>query len=236
MDVKFRFRQEVTNIEKTKSGKLMSVDIAKVGNPARFVEVPCHNVIVAAGPGTIEALHEIIPWIEPRTLFLNKKQHCDWVRVQGPSVGDADKVALVIHNIAGGDPVIMAGQAHQELIVASTRPRNQHIPSIDSAEITHFPDAVLVARDRFNGITDSTKFIDGHSTISTSLGGLPLVCKIPSIMVDDRFQGEDNYPLGFYLAYGFGMYGITMSLGVATAIRRMMMGLDGDIGEAFDYP
>jgi hypothetical protein len=93
-----------------------------------------------------------------------------------------------------------------------------------------------VARDRFNGITDSTKFIDGHSTISTSLGGLPLVCKIPSIMVDDRFQGEDNYPLGFYLAYGFGMYGTTMSLGVATAIRRMMMGLDGDIGEAFDYP
>jgi hypothetical protein len=67
MEVQFRFRQEVTSFEKTKSAKPMSVDIAKVGDPDRFVEVPCHNLIVAAGSHTSEALHELVPWIEPKT-------------------------------------------------------------------------------------------------------------------------------------------------------------------------
>lgn len=61
MEVKFRFRQEVINMEKTKTAKLMSVDIAKVGDPDRFVEVPCHNLIVAAGAHTPDALHELVP-------------------------------------------------------------------------------------------------------------------------------------------------------------------------------
>ena len=237
MDVKFRFRQEIANIEKTKHGKLMSVDIAKVRNPNRFIEVPCHNLIVAAGPDTLNALHEIVPWIEPRTSLMNKKQHCDWHRVQGPIIDDSEKVAIVVHNHASRDPVILAGQARQELIAASVRPRIQHMPFLDDKSvIEHNSDAVQVARDRLNGINDSTKFVDGHTTISTALDGLPLVCKIPSIIVDDRSDTQDDNPLGFYLAYGFGMYGTTMSLGVATTLRMMMMGLDGGIGENFDYP
>ena len=237
MEVKFRFRQEVTNIEKTRNAKLTSVDIAKVGNPARYVEVPCHNLIVAAGSHTLDALHEIVPWVEPRTSLVNKKQHCDWIRVQGlTSFGNSDKVGLLIHNLPGSDPIIMAGQSHQELVVSSVRPRNQHMPFDDTTtEKAHFTDAALVARDRLNGINETTTITDGHTTISTALDGLPLVCKIPPIILDDRFEGEENHPLGIYLAYGFGMYGTTMSLGVAAAVRAMMMGDDSGIGEAFDY-
>jgi hypothetical protein len=237
MDVKFRFRQEIANIEKTKHGKLMSVDIARVGNPARFIEVPCHNLVVAAGSDTLDALHEIVPWIEPRTSLVNKKQHCDWNRVQGPIIDDGDKVALVVHNHARKDPVILAGQARQELIAASVRPRIQHMPFFDDKTvIEHNSDAALVARDRSNGINDSTTFVNGHTTISTALYGLPLVCKIPSVILDDRSETQDDNPLGFYLAYGFGMYGTTMSLGVAVTLRMMVMGQDSGIGENFEYP
>lgn len=237
MEVKFRFRQEVTNIEKTKTAKLMSVDIAKVGDPDRFVDVPCHNLIVAAGSHTPDALHELVPWIEPKTSLLNIKQHCDWSRVQGRTIDDNDKVGLVIHTPTGGDPVIMAGQSGEELMVASVRPRIQQVLFDDGEpEEDHFSHAATVARDYLGNNAEAAKLTYGVTTISTAQDGLPLVCKIPSVLVDDRFEGEDNDPLGFYIAYGFGMYGTTMSLGVATALRAMMFGQDGGIGEAFDYP
>lgn len=168
---------------------------------------------------------------------MNIKQHCDFIRIQRPTISDANKVALVIHNQPGSDPVIMAGQSEQEIIVASVRPSIQHVPFNDrETEKSQFSNAVLAARDQLKGIDDSTKTTHGHATISTASDGLPLVCKIPSVLVDDRFQGEDDDPLGIYLAYGFGIYGTTVSLGVATALRAMMFGEDGGIGEAFDYP
>lgn len=237
MEVKFRFRQEVMNIEKTKSARLTSVDISKVGNPARYVEVPCNNIIVAAGSQTLDALHDIVPWIEPRTSLVNHKQYCDWIRIQGPPIGITDKVGLVIHNNVGIDPVIIAAQPHQELLVASIRSRTQRVPFDDNkTEKGHSSEAATVARDQVKGISDTTKYADGQTIISTALDKLPLVCKIPSIILDDRFEGEDNNPLGMYLAYGFGMYGTTLSLGVAAALRKMITGEDAGIGEAFDYP
>ena len=237
MDVKFRFRQEVTNIEKTKTAKLMSVDIAKVGDPDRFVEVPCHNLIVAAGAHTPDALHEFVPWIEPRTFLVNVKQYCDFTSVKGHTITDTENLSLVIHTPSSNDPVIVSGQSGEELKFASVRPRIQHV-FIDDGEpgADHFPYAALVAREQLSNDTESTEFRNGVATISTSQDGLPLVCKVPSALIDDRFEGEDDYPLGFYIAYGFGMYGTTMSLGVATAIRAMMFGQDAGIGEAFDYP
>ena len=226
MNVKFRFHQEVTNIEKTKTAKLMSVDIARAGDPDRFVEVPCHNLIVAAGAHTLDALHELVPWIEPRTSLVNIKQHCDWTRVQGLAVSDADNTGLVLHNPVGNNPVIITAQSKEELAVASVRPRIQHVPfGNDGPNKLRSPDAALVARHQLRNTTESTTFTDGQTTISTAQDGLPLVCKVPSVLIDDRFEGEDNNPLGIYLAYGFGMYGTTMSLGVAAAVQRMM--LDG---------
>ena len=237
MEVKFRFRQEVTNIEKTKTAKLMSVDIAKVGDPDRFVEVPCHNLIVAAGANTPDALHELVPWIEPRTSLMNIKQHCDFTRVKGHTITDTENIGLVMHIPTSNDPVIVAGHSGEELKVASVRPRIQHVIFDDSEpEEDHFSNAALVAKDHLSNGAGSTKFANGVATISTAQDGLPLVCKIPSALIDDRFEGEDDDPLGFYIAYGFGMYGTTMSLGVATAIRAMMFGQNAGIGQAFDYP
>jgi glycine/D-amino acid oxidase-like deaminating enzyme len=237
MDVKFRFRQEVTNIEKTKTANLMSVDVAKVGDPDRYVEVPCHNLIVAAGAHTPDALHELVPWVEPRTSLMNIKHHCDITRTKRHMITDTDNLSLVIHTPSSSDPVIVSGQSGEELKVASVRPRIQHVLFDDSEpEIDHFSDAALVARDQLNNGVESTKFKNGVAAISTAQNGLPLICKIPSDLIDDRFEGEDDNPLGFYIAYGFGMYGTTMSLGVATAVRAMMFGQDAGIGEAFDYP
>ena len=168
---------------------------------------------------------------------MNIKQHCDLIRLQGPQISDADEVALVIHNQPGSDPVIMAGQCEQDLIVASVRPSIQHVPFNDSETgKAHFSKAVLAAKDQLKGIDDSTRSTHGHATISTASDGLPLVCKIPSVLIDDRFEGEHEDPLGIYIAYGFGMYGTTVSLGVATALRAMISGEDPGIGEAFDYP
>lgn len=237
MDVKFRFRQEVTNIEKTKTAKLMSVDIAKVGDADRYVEVPCHNLIVAAGAHTPDALHELVPWTEPRTSLMNIKHHCDIIRTKGHTITDTENLGLVVHTPTNNDPVIVAGQSGEELKVASIRPRIQHVRFDDSGpEADHFSDAALVARDQLSNGAESTKLSNGVATISTAQDGLPLVCKIPSALIDDRFEGEDDEPLGFYIAYGFGLYGTTMSLGVATAVRAMMFGQDAGIGGAFDYP
>jgi glycine/D-amino acid oxidase-like deaminating enzyme len=168
---------------------------------------------------------------------MNIKQPCDWTRVKGHEIDDTDKLGLVIHPPTGNDPVIMAGQSGDELLAASLRPRIQHVLFDDSEpEEDHFSDAALVAKDQLSSSAASAKFTNGVATISTAQDGLPLVCKIPSVLVDDRSKGEEDDPLGIYIAYGFGMYGTTMSLGVAAALRAMMFGNDAGIGEAFDYP
>lgn len=243
MDVEFRFHQEVTNLQRLKGMRLTSVDVARVGNAKRSVEVSCHNLILATGSETPDVLHNIVPWMEPRTTLPNNKQHCDWARVQGPNIGTADKVGLVVRNNTGDDPVIVAAQPHQKLLVAAVRPRDKHIPFDNSktvddskAEGQYSSDAVLAARSQLRGIPEPHAIEQGRTTISTTLDNLPLVCKIPSILIDDRFEGEDNNPMGIYLAYGFGMYGTTMSLGVSGALRRMITGKDAGIGEAFDFP
>jgi glycine/D-amino acid oxidase-like deaminating enzyme len=168
---------------------------------------------------------------------MNIKKHCDWSRVHGHTIDDTDKVGLVIHTPTGDAPVIMAAQSSEELVVASVRPRIQHVLFDDSEpEEDHFLHAATVARDHLGDNAKTTKFINGATTISTAQDGLPLVCKVPSALIDDRFEGEHEDPLGIYIAYGFGMYGTTVSLGVATALRAMVFGEDAGIGENFDYP
>jgi glycine/D-amino acid oxidase-like deaminating enzyme len=230
LNVQFRFRQEVSSIDRMKSGKLKSADIAKVGDPERVISIQCNNLVLATGSNTPDTLHEIVPWMEPRTTLVNNKQHCDWVRISAPTLRNADKVGLVIRDHSGGDSTIMAAQPGQEILVATVRPENQHAPFNDS-------NTNAQARSQLRDTEVSDDYSAGHTTISTALDKLPMVCKIPSKLIDDRFAGgEDKTPMGIYLAYGFGMYGTTMSLGVATALRRMIAGEDARIGDAFSYP
>jgi glycine/D-amino acid oxidase-like deaminating enzyme len=204
--------------------------MAKVGDPDRVISIPCNNLVLATGSNTPDTLHEIVPWIEPRTTLVNNKQHCDWVRICAPTLRNADKVGLVIRDHSGGDSTIMAAQPAQEILVASVRPENQRSPFNDS-------DTNAQARSQLKDTEVSDDYTVGHTTISTARDKLPMVCKIPSKLIDDRFTGgEDKTPMGIYLAYGFGMYGTTMSLGVATALRRMFTGQEAGIGGAFSYP
>jgi glycine/D-amino acid oxidase-like deaminating enzyme len=213
-----------------KSGKLTSAEIAKVGDPERVISIQCNNLVLATGSNTPDTLHEFVPWMEPRTTLVNNKQHCDWVRISAPTLGNADKVGLVIRDHLGGDSTIMAAQPGQEILVASICPENQHSPFNDS-------DTNAQARSQLKDTEVSDDYTTGHTTISTALDKLPMVCKIPFKLIDDRFTGgEDKTPVGIYLAYGFGMYGTTMSLGVATALRRMFTGQEAGIGGAFSYP
>lgn len=168
---------------------------------------------------------------------MNIKYHCDFSRVQGHTVTDAEHLGLVIHTPTSNEAVIVAGRSGEELKVATVRPRIQHVLFDDNEpEEDHFSIAASVARDQLSNGAESNRVLNSVATISTAQNGLPLVCKIPSALIDDRFEGEDEDPLGFYIAYGFGMHGTTMSLGVAAAIRAMMFGEDAGIGEAFDYP
>jgi glycine/D-amino acid oxidase-like deaminating enzyme len=176
--------------------------------------------------------------MEPRTTLVNHKQHCDWVRIPAPTLRNADKVGLVIRDPSGGDSTIMAAQSGQEILVASMRPENQRSPFNDGdIGQKHPSNTIAQATSQLKDTEVSNDYTTDHTTtISTALDKLPLVCKIPSKVIDDRFTGEDKTPMGIYLAYGFGMYGTTMSLGVATALRRMFTGQDARIGDAFSYP
>jgi glycine/D-amino acid oxidase-like deaminating enzyme len=234
LGVRFRFDQEVINIEKTKQAKITSVDIARVGNHDRVVEVPCHNIIVAAGSHSLDALHEIVPWIEPRTTLVNDQQYCDWVSFKGPTISNLNQVGLVVHNTTGTDPVIVAAQAPKQLLVATVRPFDNADPKTTKEPTS---DAFLIAKGRFGGLIDSAKMSEGRTIVSTAMDELPHVCRIPSYFIDDRFSDfENESTLGIYLAYGFGMYGTTLSLGVAVALRRMLAGGDAGIGDEFGYP
>lgn len=80
--------------------------------------------------------------------------------------------------------------------------------------------------------------VDGRSLISTSSNQMPLIDKVPAKVLDERHEGEDDSPLGIYLAFGFGRFGTTLAPGVATMLRRMICRDEDEIGteEAFAFP
>lgn len=100
--VAFRFGQEINRIEKSMRGQLQAVDIGS-STPGNNDEtnIACHNIIVAAGAQTPEALGDIITWLEPKTTFENHKESYEWVRAP---IGDAfdgeelQDVSLIIRN------------------------------------------------------------------------------------------------------------------------------------------
>jgi hypothetical protein len=100
--VAFRFGQEIKRIEKSMRGQLQAVDIgsSKPGN-VNETNVSCHNIIVAAGAQTPEALDDIITWLEPKSTFENHTQIYEWVRAPlGESFdgSELEDVSLIIRN------------------------------------------------------------------------------------------------------------------------------------------
>lgn len=91
MGVTFRYEQGIRRIEKSMRGQLQAVDInsSKPGN-TKEVNLACHNIIVAAGAQTLDALDDIVTWLEPKTTFENYKQSYEWARAP---LGDASEGA-----------------------------------------------------------------------------------------------------------------------------------------------
>lgn len=100
--VAFRFGQEINRIEKSMRGQLQAVDIGS-STPGNNNEtnIACHNIIVAAGAQTPEALDDIITWLEPKTTFENHKESYEWVRAPMDDFDNGEEledVSLIIRN------------------------------------------------------------------------------------------------------------------------------------------
>jgi hypothetical protein len=102
--VSFRFGQEINRIEKSMRGKLQAVDIgsSKPGNNNE-TNIACHNIIVAAGAQTPEALDDIITWLEPKTTFENHTESYEWVRAPMGNIYGGEELQDVSLIIRGGN-------------------------------------------------------------------------------------------------------------------------------------
>ena len=109
--VAFRFGQEINRIEKSMRGKLQAVDIgsSKPGNNNE-TNIACHNIIVAAGAQTPEALDDIITWLEPKTTFENHTESYEWVRAPVGNIYGGEELQDVSLIIRGGNNVTGKGK------------------------------------------------------------------------------------------------------------------------------
>lgn len=133
MDVKFRLGQEIKRIEKSMRGQLQAVDIgSSIAGNVNEINVPCHNIIVAAGAQTPKALDDIVTWLDPKMTFENHKQSYEWVRVP---VGDAfdgeelEDVSLVVRGSNNNNNLAGKGKAK-----ANDKPASSSSFSILTAE------------------------------------------------------------------------------------------------------
>jgi hypothetical protein len=109
--VAFRFGQEINRIEKSMRGQLQAVDVGS-SKPSNNNEtnISCHNIIVAAGAQTPEALDDIITWLEPKTTFENHTESYEWVRAPMDKVLDGEELQDVSLVIRGGNNVVGKGK------------------------------------------------------------------------------------------------------------------------------
>jgi hypothetical protein len=106
--VAFRFGQEIKRIEKSMRGQLQAVDIgsSKPGN-VNEINIACHNIIVAAGSQTPEALDDIITWLDPKHTFENHTERYEWARAplgeffDGEELGDVSLIIRSGNNLTG---------------------------------------------------------------------------------------------------------------------------------------
>jgi glycine/D-amino acid oxidase-like deaminating enzyme len=109
--VAFRFGQEINRIEKSMRGQLQAVDVGS-SKPSNNNEtnISCHNIIVAAGAQTPEALDDIITWLEPKTTFENHTESYEWVRAPMDKVLNGEELQDVSIVIRGGKNVTVKGK------------------------------------------------------------------------------------------------------------------------------
>lgn len=243
LGVKFRFHQEVMTFDKTKNAQLLGAQIgSSLDGDNRSADIQCNNLIVAAGPWTTEVLRQLLPWTDQPE---NNSQYYDWIRIPRINIRSYDNTGLLLRNTADGEGAIAAAQSRsREILVAAisrkrkaagvirTSARSQNI--IDENESSRAKMLATAVVERFH----DDNFTEGRALISTANNNLPIIGKIPSKVVDARFEGVDNNPLGIYVAYGFGKHGTTLAPGTATLMRRMIC-RDEPVGEwskAFAYP
>lgn len=196
-------------------------------NDSREVELECHNLIVAAGPWTAEIVSELLGWMPE---IDNYQERVEWIRVPREDIVENDDIGLLLEDtklIKGG--MIATQPSSNEVLVAAMGDKcvNHHrLPN--SPRVKYGSEGISTERARgiaergLEGYTPGPGVTKGRSLLSTSTDRMPLIDRIPSQLIDDRFEGVDDNPLGIYVACGFGRYGTTLSLGVAAMLRRMI--------------
>lgn len=225
---------------KTMQAELMGVLVTStLEGDTREVKLQCNNIIVAAGPWTSEVLWDIValmPEID------NHQEHYEWIRVPREDIEENEDVGLLLEDTKDTKGAMITAQpSSNEILVAAVgnkRVNNYKLPNpprvkhgVEGLNTDKVRGMAAQALEGFQAAQGVTK---GRSLISTSTDRLPLIDKIPALLIDGRFLGVDDNPLGIYVACGFGRYGTTLSLGVAAMLRRMicrdepMMDFDGD--------
>lgn len=204
LGVQFRFGQEVYRITKSK-GHINEVDIWKTDDHNREVTIPCHNIIIAAGSRTPEALNFLTPWSDSLENF--DQQQFDWVRYKDVNLKAAhtDQTAIMTRSLDGTYSSIFVPQPDsQDILVGTVHDAHYARPNVNRAEI--------LASSRLNGATRDKVIKQGSTTVSTSYNNRPLVDKVPSVLIDQRYKKAESTALGIYVAYGFGKFGTTLVL------------------------
>lgn len=154
MGVTFRYEQEIRRIEKSMRGQLQAVDIhsSRAGNNNE-TNVVCHNIIVAAGAETPEALDNIVTWLEPKTTFENHKQSYEWARA--PLGGD------VLDGAAGLEDVSVIIRGDNITGVGKGKGKANETPSSSSFSIlTAEPKTNTILAATFGNSTPTQHFKD----------------------------------------------------------------------------
>lgn len=222
------------------------MDVSSAKGDSRWTNIPCHNLILAAGPWTPMALKMLAIWLPDVDNF---QQRYEWTRIGCAGFQDRDDVGLMLRSRAFGEGALISTQTEtNEILVATVRgeQNNSHVTPTE-ARVKHGigdqsnSKARKLAKKQivgFDEAEDATDVVDGRSLISTSFNQRPIIGKIPAELLDERHEGEDDNPMGIYLAFGFGRFGTTLAPGAATILRRMIC-RDEDVTEgmeAFAFP
>lgn len=179
----------------------------------------------------------------------NWQQRWQWTRIHRAGFDSSDDVGMMLRSGTYDEGTLIASQPHaNEILVATTRAglNNSHVTPTDvraNRAVGNQPTSKsrILAKQQVVGFDEeegTIPVVDGRSLTSTSSNQRPIIDKIPAKLLDQRHEGEDDNPLGIYLAFGFGRHGTTLAPGAATMLRRMICRDEELIGgeEAFAFP
>jgi glycine/D-amino acid oxidase-like deaminating enzyme len=237
LGVEFYFEHKIVNVDFAVDTGVSGVQIRDVSNEDSIIDMPCSNLVLAAGAfttGIFETLFTKAP-----LKLQNHLKASDWFLVRSAQADFTESAAFRFPNAAGseerlGNEICMVIDSERNIIAISGMAAHIRDKSLNTSLVKDPSHGKISELQRVAAECLNTTLIDVQEKITTGRrhrwelsmanGMSPIIDGVPRSWAgpSNAAAAETQMPHGVWLCYGFGKYGTVLAPGVAKILLARM--------------